>query len=332
MSAFGQGIVVEQSPITDIEAQITHALAPLSMSPVTSGILLNRTLPIFPPELIGASTLQDSIWMDLSLLDAAYSSIYAARIPGYSGLQSPETAYADTLAQHTSTSTVPIVLSALAFHRFVDDPFAAGVLDSINGQLRYAPGVNPADAYTTGRVYASGIFSYKVGQQVTFTLPTTHLIGNVSIAPSSIEVDADDGLGFRALSPGGTISVSYSTTGDRIVKIRFADASGTSVVHYHRITVENVSASRDRIKGGTRGEPLTFTQPVDCPTCICDDISSDDGSATIHYCIRLSCLDNGKPSSDITKLKRPLIILDGIDLTWTENKATMQTLLIDPKR
>lgn len=334
LSVFGQGIVVEQSYTTDIEAQIEYVLAPLSMSPVTSGILLNRTLPIFPPELIGASSLQDSIWMDLSLLDAAYRSIYAARLPGFSGLPSPESAYANALGQYSPSNTVPIVLSVLEFHRFVEDPFESGLLDSINGQLRYAAGVNPSDAYITGRVYASGLFSYKVGQQVTFTLPSSYLIGNVSIAQTSIEVDADDGLGFRALSPGGTLSVTYATEGERILKIRFADASGTSAVHYHAVTVENTTSSaNDRSRGGLRGEPLTFTQPERCPTCICDDITSDNGSATIRYCIRLSCLDaNGDPSSDISKLKRPLIILDGIELTWDDNIATMQTILRSESR
>lgn len=128
---------------------------------------------------------------------------------------------------------------------------------------------------------ASGLFTYNVGQQVTFTLPSSYLIGNVSIAHKSIEVDADDGLGFRALNPGGTLSATYSTEGERILKIRFADASGTSVVHYHAVTVENTTSSaNDRSRGGLRGEPLTFTQPERCPTCICDDITSNGGSAT----------------------------------------------------
>lgn len=72
VSVFGQGIVVEESYTTDLEAQIDHALAPLSMIPVTSGILLNRTMPLFPPELIGGSTTSDSVQMDVGILDTGY--------------------------------------------------------------------------------------------------------------------------------------------------------------------------------------------------------------------------------------------------------------------
>ena len=326
MSVFGQGIVVEESYTTDLEAQIDHALAPLSMIPVTSGILLDRTLPLFPPELIGGSTTSDSVRMDIGLLDATYRSIYAARIPGFTGLASPESAYAGALSQHNDSGTVPIVLAALEFHRFVDDPIGTGLLDTISGQLNHAPNTNPTDAYTTGRVYASGLYRYIVDQQVTFTLPVANLIGNVPVNQSTIEIDADDGLGFRTLNPGSTLAVSYTGEGDRVMKIRFADTTGTEVVHYHRIRVVNTGAGNIRDdRGGLRGGTLTFDCP---PGCICDDITGDDGKATIRYSIRLSCLnEDGTRSTDITKLKRPLIILDGIDLTWTENSFSMNELI-----
>ena len=62
-NGYTQGIVVEHNQTEDIEAKIDYALASLSMSPVTSGVLLDRTIPLFDTTIIGGSTLADSIWM-----------------------------------------------------------------------------------------------------------------------------------------------------------------------------------------------------------------------------------------------------------------------------
>ncbi|MCB9308553.1 MAG: hypothetical protein H6567_00665 [Lewinellaceae bacterium] len=51
------------------------------MTPVTSGVLLDRTFPLFDGDIVGGSTLADSVWMSYATMDLAYRSIYAARIP-----------------------------------------------------------------------------------------------------------------------------------------------------------------------------------------------------------------------------------------------------------
>ena len=60
---YTQGIVVEHNQTEDIEAKIDYALASLSMSPVTSGVLLDRTIPLFDSTIIGGTTSADSVLM-----------------------------------------------------------------------------------------------------------------------------------------------------------------------------------------------------------------------------------------------------------------------------
>lgn len=322
-----QGIVVEHTQTADAEAQINHALAALPMTPVTSGVLLDRTFPLFDGDIVGGSTLADSVWMSYATMDLAYRSIYAARIPGNTTLPSAEVAYANTFSAYTPSATVPLVLSALVYQKFAPDAIDNGHLTISGGQLHYAGGGSPASAYLTERVYGSGLYNYFLSPTTTFTLPTANLVGNVSIQTSSIAIDADDGLGFRSIALGGSLTATYTSSGVRVVKIRYSDAAGTQVVHYHPVEVTGSSslADGDRHSGGTRGGPLTFTCP---PGTICGDITADDGSATINYSIRLSCLNaNGTRSTDITKLKKPLIILDGIDLSWTNNEFDMSVLI-----
>ena len=62
-NGYTQGIVVEHNQTEDVEAKIDYALAALSMSPVISGVLLDRTIPLFDTSIIGGSTSADSVWM-----------------------------------------------------------------------------------------------------------------------------------------------------------------------------------------------------------------------------------------------------------------------------
>ncbi len=139
-NGYTQGIVVEHNQTEDIEEKIDYALAALSMSPVTSGILLDRTIPLFDSTIIGGSTLADSVWMSYRTMSLAYHSIYAARIPGNSTLPSPEDAYAAAFSGYTASATVPVVLSALEYQKFAPDAFDDGHLVISGGQLHYGSG------------------------------------------------------------------------------------------------------------------------------------------------------------------------------------------------
>jgi hypothetical protein len=153
-NGYSQGIVVEHTQTEDVEAKIDYALAALSMSPVTSGVLLDRTIPLFNSTIIGSSTSADFVWMSYRTMSLAYHSIYAARIPGNSTLPSPEDAYAAAFGAYTASATVLVVPSALEYQKFEPDAIDDGHLVISGGQLHYGSGGSPELA---GRQYLNDI-------------------------------------------------------------------------------------------------------------------------------------------------------------------------------
>ena len=132
-------IGIESSQTPDHASQVNHVLQHLSMAPVTSGVLLDRTIPFFDASSTGAPAASDSVYMSTRVLDVLYRNIYAARLP-FSTLASPESAYADRVIAYTPSPTIPILLSALQYHRLDTNAVADGKLRINNGQLYYMPG------------------------------------------------------------------------------------------------------------------------------------------------------------------------------------------------
>lgn len=67
--ASGQNYTVSATPPpTNIDAQIAFALSDIDLTPVTSGILKDKTTLMGHPYLFGASTVQDSQYTSMRLL------------------------------------------------------------------------------------------------------------------------------------------------------------------------------------------------------------------------------------------------------------------------
>jgi hypothetical protein len=63
------------------------------------------------------------------------------------------------------------------------------------------------------------------GAALALTLDPAFVVTDWGRAPE-LALDCDDGLGFRPLSPGATLTVSYATTGFRTLRLRATDADG----------------------------------------------------------------------------------------------------------
>ena len=123
----GQTLEIETDDQSTIEARIEYALSSLDLSPVTTHILKDRTVPMGRLGDYYERSLEDSIYTSMDLLDLHYSSLYAAKIPG-NNLIDPETLYRVDWTGYTPSSTIPLNLLAMEYHQFRPDAVDQGIL------------------------------------------------------------------------------------------------------------------------------------------------------------------------------------------------------------
>jgi len=126
IAAYGQSLIIT-GEMEDPLASVEHVLQYIDYGPVTSHILLDRTLPMGKISAYVASSESDSTYCDMWLLDQQFTNLLTASLPTY-----PYTAdildYKDDWAAYQPSSTVPLVLMAMDYHMFK----ASAVDDGIN--------------------------------------------------------------------------------------------------------------------------------------------------------------------------------------------------------
>lgn len=133
---------------------------------------------------------------------------------------------------------------------FTIDADSVGILD--------VPG-RPSSPYDPYEIFAFAPFKTEIIQfnAVQFTLPNELFYMQ---GLTSVEIDFNDGAGFRTLSKGGSVSIYYSTNGLKYLTARINTAGGTriakSVIDYKR--------------------PATFSQPDYTQTFEVAPVYTDD--------------------------------------------------------
>ncbi len=315
---FGQDINTSYSSTENIGEQIEYVLSDLDMSYVTSGILQDRSIPMGYPELYGPSTASDDVYCNMTLLGIQYEGMYAASLPYSNSLEPSSSAFQSELDQYEAGEMIPLKIMTIEYQKFKDKAVDDGLLVISGGKLHYGTS-NPSDAYEDKKLFHSGFFTNSWGMNSEIRLNPNDIIGNFSIDQNSVYIDFDNGQGYQHVTLGSPTSVSYTSEGDYVIKLKFKDVDGEDVVHYHKISVENNALSVKETKGQStdRGLPLGITCSSNADYCRTITVDGE----TVMYSVKLACPGS---SSD---LKKPFIILDGIDLLWDQNTFSFDQLL-----
>jgi hypothetical protein len=188
---------------------------------ITTGILYDRVVPFSRiGDYDGSRTSRP---ISLSQWKQIYFEMYRASLT--------EPAWPDlwTLLERANSSVaggvVPIAFMDLGYTRIRPDALRDGSLVIEEGRFVEGTG-NP---YMEDRVFAvTALKDYTHrGDCVVFALDPRWYISNAGRLPNGIEVDFDDGLGFRTVQFGGSYRISYRSSGWKTVRARAYADDGT---------------------------------------------------------------------------------------------------------
>jgi len=289
---------------TSFANEMNTLFSELEKNRVPYGILLDfgmefTNVPAFN------GTITDSTYVDATRLKQIYNTLLSSRIRNVSsGFVTPQQFEQNW---QTARNSEHIVLSGVHFKygKFADDALSNNKLTYSNGKFydRYTNGVwqNPYEIKDVFAI-ASPVKVHK-GLNVKVQLPsnlfyTNHF--NLTKSQPNIQIDLNDGQGFRSLPMGQTnqvVEANYTTAGVKTWTFKLQLVDGTILQSYTKIKVESVvpTLAYDH-NPKSAGNRYTTTITANTP------YEGAYGSAKIT----IDLANNG--------IQKPLIIAEGFDV------------------
>ncbi len=224
---------------TSFTAQMNYVFANVDKSKVPYGILKDYAMEFTSlTQFNGAAVLADSNATNMGTLYEVYYTLLTGRIHS----SAAGFIKADSINNRWTNYRQPgrITLAGLFFQyaRFKDNA-AGNYITVSSGQLydKYVSGVwqNPYQS-EKAFVISPSVLQYD-SLSFSILLPANLWLTNSGTSISNININVNDGLGYRALTPGTELNVSYSTTGTKEWTYRLKLTDGTYLYAHSKVWI-----------------------------------------------------------------------------------------------
>lgn len=252
----------------------------LSKNALETGILIHRS-PIFIwPGKYNGQNRADSMQVDIDKFGVLYGQFLGAANQPES-LPAPAVYLDRALRPFRMGDTLDLVFMAMRFDHLRGDALERNLVEWHNGKLRDVVG-RSASPYAQDTCFAFAALHKEVeGETICFRLPPDLLLGNLQ-QWAAIQIDFGDGKGFRAVTPGEVVTVTYTSAGHHNLVLRY----GTNIVAVSGITTLNPGPA-----GGGNSVPYDVDHP---------EVVKLSGMTLSVFS---ACEDK--------KIRRPLVVVEG---------------------
>lgn len=221
------------------EQQTATVFQNVNLSTVTTHVLIDRGMPLVPLEYFNSGITDTSKACTVSDWQNIYATLFSAAWQSQFRLPDPQTAYIGVLNSVVETAPIPIPVIAYDYHYINPDAIDDGLFAIQNNQLFDVPN-RPRDPYDMGTCFAAAPMLGTVHfLQSQFIFRQDLYFSNNSKTVSQLQVDFDDGLGYRIAQWGSAILVQYPSTGNKFIRTKITYSDNTSLENSARITVTN---------------------------------------------------------------------------------------------
>jgi hypothetical protein len=205
-----------------------------------------------------------------------------------------------TGARIMARGAVPVVLMSFRYNRIRADAFEDGSL-SIRAGRATRTGADPLVERTAYAAAAMKDYTHR-GEEVAFAFDRDLYVSNDPAEPLHVDVDFDDGLGFRRVRFGTDLRVGYDRPGNKTVATRTAMSDGRVLYGGFLFRVEDLQ-----------------TPDPDDTLSVTASIPYDGGYGSGEAYVYLS-----DAHAEITN---PIVVVEGFDLDNTMNWDELYDLL-----
>lgn len=283
---FGQGVEENQ----EVRSFLNNMFSPLDKTKVPDGLLKDYAFELTNLDRYTGNQLTTLNYVDRDTYEMILRTIKSSAV----GTQ-PYDDVDDILKNQYAAGGQNIVsLSALVYrYSYIkENAVTSQLINYANGQVsdKVVNGTwqNPyASAYAIGLSTQDSIFNTG---SLTFKLNANCWLSNVSY--QKIEIDPD-GNGYRQITLGGAIPVSYGSSGKKEIKLRVTLTNGSQLLSHTAIQVSSAMAARNG--------NLSFCERIPAATITGAAYKGKSTTAEVYSCPRTG------------GIKNPLIIVEGFD-------------------
>lgn len=296
IALFAQKSRDDEAVRTDLDAMFSG----LDMSRVPTGYLRDYAFEHVDFDYYDGTSLTDTNYVDPKALEEILNAVNSAAVDNTHLIDVDS--YMTAFSSHTSGQVY--CSAALYKYNYI-------VADALtNNKISYEDDV-VSDKFISGiwqnpyaEKYIAGVALDQLtvyGTSVTFNFASSDYHSNVSGA--SMSFDAGDGQGFRTVTLGTPIYVSYSDYGEVEVKFRFTITGGITINTHSLIIVEPIPIT-----------PMSVNQ---------------DSTFTVTCSNGLSAIVSVKYPESGTRTNKPFIIAEGFDPYDIEEKSVKGSTCLD---
>lgn len=234
---------------------INHLFEQLDFTEVTTGLLLQRAIPVARVDSFSGTSLTAFNKMDVDQFGMLYATLFGAVLDSTALLPHPD-AYMDVREALQPGDAVPLAVLNYNYHSFRDDALTQNLFSYQNSQLYDVPN-RPQSPYLLKRAFGiAPLKRYCDSLEMRFSLPNDLLFTN-ALGISLFEMDPDDGYGYRPLAFGQTLNITYEEEGEKTLKFRVTLSDNTLLVSHARFKVRD-GGGVNRDYGSTPDETITI--------------------------------------------------------------------------
>jgi len=341
---------------TTTSVAMAHVFGTLSTAKIPTGLLRDAGLELTNLENYNGTALVDSNIVDAEVLRTIYTTLASSRMTTGSTTTLPGASTIDS-AWFSLRQPGQVTLCGLYYQY---------------SYLNTNVNPNPNITITNGQLfdkYVGGVWQnpYLQGQTVAFApagdtypalnfklvLPASLWFTNSAASVSLIQVDAGDGLGYRTLTPGTALSVTYTAAGLKTLNFKVTLTTGTILQSHSQITVDGTvdnstcwgpqcSVYVPPSGGGGGGFQPAAGKKMALTAGVTQGSQPDLVAGSMpNYYFQTGAKYNGLPAqgkvtvhlANGSTLVNPLIIIEGFDIGYyTKPESYAGTLSLDQYR
>jgi hypothetical protein len=232
-------ILTVQAQSNEYSNRMNHIFGAIDKTKVTTGYLKEFGIRFNSVESYNG-ILSDTNWVDNSQWQSLYNSLYSMRVGNVaSAMTPPSSVFQHLKTQQTSNPDV-VLLAALhyTYQQYKTTAYTNGDVTIVNERIYDVSGRNPYENKTAFAV--TPMNHYLTGNTFSFKLSSNMLYTNNQYALNWVQVDFDNGQGYQTITLDNVISVTYTSGGEKEIKIKFVHSNDVPEYSHAKIYVDYV--------------------------------------------------------------------------------------------
>ena len=265
-------------------------------------------------------TLLDSNLLDMN----AWRMLYGTFGTSYVGSNSPPipqlSSINTTVANYVETGVIPVSLLYTNYNDLRPDALSANLMTYSNEQLYDVAG-RTQNPYRTQTLFAAApSISYASTPVTKFMFNcdlitsniTSNFTGCTGGSNSTVAADFSDGLGYRNVTMGIAMNVSWALTGDYRIKIKITSPSNGIVESWFYFSVYSVPCNNCYVADATNKKELIDPSFVATTTHTLTSDPLGHSGGRVYYILSQKNPTRGTANE---RIRKPLIVAEGFDLS-----------------